>query len=352
MGNRGRRILNWKILLVAILLLAITGGGYWAYQTYQKVFGPSVDLPRQQVDFYIPSEADYNDVKSKLYQNNLIADTSAFTMVAKWMKYLNHINPGRYAIKDGMSHKELVELLRSGKQKPIKFTIHRIRYKPELAGLTGSHLEADSSKVLKLANDSNYVDKFGFNTEDFLAMIIPNTYKFYWNTSAREFYNRMHTEYQKFWTQERIKKADAINLTKREVIILASIVQEESNKQEEWPTIAGVYLNRLKRGWKLQADPTLKYLVEDREEVNRIYNKDKTIQSPYNTYQNKGLPPGPIVVPQIQAIDAVLNAEDHEYMYFSAKADLSGYHHFSKTLREHINRANEYQRALNKRNIY
>ncbi|PSR04625.1 MAG: endolytic transglycosylase MltG [Bacteroidetes bacterium SW_10_40_5] len=203
-----------------------------------------------------------------------------------------------------------------------------------------------------MANDSNYVSKFGFSMENFLAMIIPNTYEFYWNTSAREFYNRMHKEYKKFWTEERINKAEAINLTKQEVIILASIAQQESNKQEEWPAIAGVYLNRLKSGWKLQADPTLKYLVEDREKVNRIYDKHKTIQSPYNTYQNKGLPPGPIVVPQIQAIDSVLNAKDHEYMYFSAKADLSGYHHFSKTLREHINHANEYQRALNKRNIY
>jgi UPF0755 protein len=203
---------------------------------------------------------------------------------------------------------------------------------------------------MQLMNNDSLARQYGFNTENFYSMFIPNTYEIWWNTSAEKFFERMHTEYSKFWTEERLNKAKAINLSPNEVSILASIVKGEAMHNDEMPKIAGLYLNRLERGILLQADPTVIFAAQDFT-IRRVLNKHLAIPSPYNTYLNKGLPPGPITLPSIASIDAVLNFQKHEYIYMCAKDDFSGYHNFAKTMTEHLINARKFQHALNERNI-
>jgi UPF0755 protein len=280
-----------------------------------------------------------------------IRNRKVLEWVAKKKNYPVFVKPGKYVIDRSLSNNELVNILRGGKQTPVKITFTNIRTLNEIAGKIGGQIEADSAQIIAFFSDpENYKDD-GFRKEDVISVFIPDTYEFYWNTSSGRLYSRMLREYKKFWDKERVKKSKEIGLNPAEVSTLASIVDQEATKQDEKPRIAGVYLNRLKRGIPLQADPTIKFALNDFT-INRILYKHLEIDSPYNTYKYAGLPPGPIGCPSIDGIDAVLNAEKHEYLYFAAKADFSGYHNFSRTLSEHNRYASQYQRELNKRKIF
>ncbi len=249
-----------------------------------------------------------------------------------------------------MSNNELINLLRSGKQEPVTLIIRGFRNYNYLAGYVSKKLEVDSVDIVNAFEDELLAKKYGFNVNTFITIVIPNTYQFFWNTSAEDFIDRMAKEYKKFWTTERLQKATSIGLTQSDVSILASIVQMETNKIDEMSLIAGVYINRLKKNMALQADPTVIFAHNDFT-IKRVLNKHLEIDSPYNTYKYIGLPPGPICIPYPHSIDAVLNYSKHNFLYFCAKDDMSGYHVFARTLQEHLNNARKYQKKLNELNI-
>jgi UPF0755 protein len=261
------------------------------------------------------------------------------------------IKPGRYVIDKYLSYNQLINIFRGGKQTPIRITFSNIRTINDIAGKIGGLIEADSTEIASFFADPDNYESDGFSKENVISVFIPDTYEFYWNTGARKLYNRMLREYRNFWTNERIRKSGEIGLKPVEVSVLASIIDQEVLKQDEKPRIAGVYINRLKRGMPLQADPTIKFAINDFN-LNRILYKHLEIDSPYNTYKHAGLPPGPIGCASVNGIDAVLNAEKHDYLYFAAKPDFSGYHNFSRSLAEHNRYANQYQKELNRRRIF
>jgi UPF0755 protein len=249
-----------------------------------------------------------------------------------------------------MSNKQIITKLRSKQQDPVKLVFNNIRVKEELAGHISEQLETDSVSLLRLLNDADYLKKFGFTTDNIISMFIPNTYEVYWDIAPEKFMEKMHKEYLAFWTDKRKARLTEIRLTELEAITMASIVEKETNQNDEKPDVAGVYMNRLHDGWLLQADPTLVYALGDFS-IKRVLNVYKTIDSPYNTYKYFGLPPGPICLPSISSIDAVLNFRQHQYMYFCAREDFSGYHNFAVTMNEHLLNAAKYQQALNQKGI-
>jgi len=286
-----------------------------------------------------------------LSENGLLINANSFEWLAKQKKYTSNIKAGRYKINRALNNNDLVNLLRSGKQTPIKVTFNNLRNKEQLAGRIASQIEADSLSIINYITDTTFLNKLQLTTDNVACLFIPNTYEFYWNTSVEGFVNRMVKEYSSFWNSSRKKKAAAIKLNYYQVSALASIVEKEQNiKRDERPDIAGLYLNRLKKRMKLESDPTLIFALNDFT-IKRVLNKDKKVDSPYNTYKHKGLPPGPICIPSINAIDAVLNASDHKYIFMCAKEDFSGYHNFAKTYAKHLINARRYQKALNKRKI-
>lgn len=342
---------SWKKPVAIILVILVCLGGASAWELYSIIYRPNVGLSQDKEFFYIPTGSTFQDVSNALVQQGIIHSQTTFDWVSEQKKYKLNVKPGRYRLKDGMSNNELVNLLRAGLQEPVMLTFNNVRFKEDLAGKVGKFIEADSTEIIDLLNNSSFVQSYGFNTTTFLTIFLPNTYEFWWNTSAEQFVERMAAEYKTFWTAERKQKAKALGLTQSEVSILASIIQKETNKADEKPTVAGVYYNRLKKGMLLQADPTLVYANRDFT-ARRVLNKHKLIDSPYNTYKYKGLPPGPICLPSIESIDAVLNVKSHNYLYFCAKPDGSGYHSFACTYNEHLQNAREFQRELNKRKVY
>ncbi len=332
------------LITVCILLVIAILAGYWLYNRAMK---PNVTTPDQK-DFslYIPTGAEFGQVKDSLYANNLIHDHSAFEWIADKKDYPEHVKPGRYILTNGMSNNQLVNTLRGGLQTPVKVTFNNMRDVKMLAGRIGAQIEADSASIASYLDNPQTLEQLGFNAQTIPAMFLPNTYEFYWNTSAEKYVEKMKGEYDKYWTAERLNLAKSIGLSPVQVSILASIVNKETNKTDEMARIAGVYLNRLKSGWLLQADPTLVFAVGDFE-LKRVLNVHKEVESPYNTYKYAGLPPGPICIPSLESINAVLHAEKHNYYYFCAKEDFSGYHNFAKTLTEHNRNAQRYQKALN-----
>jgi UPF0755 protein len=341
----------WKRITAIVVVIIVCLGGVSAWELYSMIYRSNVGFKADEKYFYIPTGSGFQDVSNALVQQGIIVNQTTFDWVSEQKKYKLNVKPGRYLLENGMSNNELVNLLRSGNQEPVMVTFNNVRFKEDLAGKVGKFIEADSTQVINLLNSNSFVSKYGFNTTTFLTIFLPNTYEFWWNTSAEQFVERMTTEYKKFWTAERKQKAKILGLSQSEVSILASIVQKETNKTDEKPTVAGVYLNRLKKGMLLQADPTLVYANRDFE-ARRVLNSHKAIDSPYNTYKYKGLPPGPICLPSIESIDAVLNAKSHNYLYFCAKADNSGYHSFASTYSQHIQNAREFQRELNRRKVY
>ena len=344
-----------KIFFFLILLLVLGVAGYLVFNHYyNKIYGPSVSLNEDSTYFHIPTGSDFDDVKARLHDKGIVKDTAGFGFVARWMNYPNHIYPGRYLIEDKMSNRALITKLRKPDKSPVRLVIGSFKTIEELTSYAGKKLELDSVKLLELLNDEKYIAKYGFNKTDIKCMFIPDTYEFYWNTSASEFLEKLHKEYREFWNTARRQKAKAQGLNPKEVHILASIVQSESSMRAEWDTIAGVYLNRLKIGMALQADPTLKYILHQRgqTDIKRILNKHKDLNSPYNTYKYPGLPPGPLVMPEIPAIEAVLDPAEHNYKYFVAKPGNQKGHRFSTSLQQHNRYAREYRQYLNEQKIY
>jgi UPF0755 protein len=348
--KRRRKSSVSKVLLITILVLLIGLAGV-AYQLYVIVLKPNTWVPDGiEQAIYIRTGSDYNDLLTTLYGSGLVINRKTFEWLADKKKLPGSVKPGKYLITEGMNNNELINILRSGAQQPVQMIFNNIRTKEELAKTISLQIEADSSGIILLLNDTTFLRNLGYNPDNVLAMFIPNTYEVYWTTDSREFINRMFLESNKFWNAERQRKAEGIGLTPVQVSILASIVEKETTRVSEMPTMAGVYTNRLKFGWRLQADPTVVYAWGDFS-IQRVLNIHKQIESPYNTYLNFGLPPGPICIPSIAAIDAVLNRENHSYMFFCAKDDFSGYHEFARTHEQHAINANKYRRALDALNI-
>lgn len=342
--------LNNKYFYISVITLAVITLLVFGLNYYNRMFRSNVELKKDKF-LFISTGSDFSVVLDSIKKNNLVVNIESFIKTANALGYTNRVKPGCYRFKPGMSNRVIVRMLITAMQSPVKVTFNNVRTPEQLAGKISNQIEADSLSILRLFKKSDTADSYGFNEKTFLSMFIPNTYQFYWNTDAKSFFDRMKKEYNQFWNKERDEKANAIGLKREEVATLASIVEEESNKRDERARIAGVYINRIKKGMPLQADPTVKFALGDFS-IKRILTKHLEVKSPYNTYKNIGLPPGPICCPSISSIDAVLNFEVHQYLYFCAKDDFSGYHVFAKTLAEHNRNASAYQKALNKERIY
>lgn len=336
-----------KILIILFAVLLIIAAGI-AYQLYGYIFKPNVV---KDAVILIRTGSTFDDVAISFQDQKILQNYKAFRWVSKKKDYTYNIKPGRYELKIGMNTNDIVNKLRNGHQDAVNVIFNNIRTFPELAGKVATYFEADSVSFLSEFLNEDNLDKFHFTRNTFQSMFVPNTYQMYWTAKPSQFVERMKKEYDKFWNSERTRKADSLGMSKIEVSILASIVQEETNKKSEKPIVAGVYLNRLRQGMLLQACPTVKYAVGDFT-LRRITTAMTEIDSPYNTYRNSGLPPGPITFPEISSIDAVLNATHHDYLFFCAKDDFSGYNDFSRTLSEHNRKAARYQNALNQQRIW
>ncbi len=342
-----------KIAGLALFLIVLVTGLFF-YGKIQSVTQSNVLVNADSPEaFYIPSGSTSEDVINILLNGDYVSTAENLEWLFEQKNYKGgNVVPGKYTLKPGWTNNELVNHLRAGRGKQeVKVQFNQIRTKEDLAGRLTRNIEADSTSVAAWLNNSDSIAKFGFNKNTIISMFIPNTYNMDWNTSTHQLMKRMGKEFKKFWTQERVTKAKAMNMTQSEVVTLASIVYWETKLEKDMPKVAGVYVNRLKIGMPLQADPTLIFAAGDFS-IKRVLNKHKEIDSPYNTYKYAGLPPGPILIPPSQYVDAVLNHEKHKYLYFVAKEDFSGESYFAKTLSQHNIYANRFRKALNERGIY
>ena len=340
-------------ILVVIAILGIVALAGFSYYIYDVIFSPNTAFSEEKVNVYIPTGSDYSEVRDQL--EPLVDNIAEFDQVAKRKGYTANIKAGRFILKKGMNNNEMINVLRS-RNIPVWVTFNNQERLENLAGRVAVQIEADSTELLQAMRDSEFLAANNFNENNALSMYLPNKYEFFWNTSAEEFRERMMKEYDRFWTAEKLQKAEEIGLTPHEVMVVASIVQKETAKVDERPRVAGVYMNRLNNGWKLDADPTVIYALKDKLQdfdtvIKRVLYKDLKIDSPYNTYLYKELPPGPISMPDISSINAVLNYEDHDYFYFVVDVENFGYHKFSKTLSQHNINKREYVRWINKQKI-
>jgi UPF0755 protein len=331
------------LVIIGVILLAFTGVNY-----YYKYFGPNVTGKQQYL--YIHTGATYTDVIKTIQEQDMVKDTVTFNWAANNMNYAHRVKPGRYRLKAGMSNRALINMLASGTQQPVALEFHGLRQKEQFAGFVAKKIEPDSASIINLLDSASYVAKYGFTTDNVYTMFMPNSYQLYWNTSPDKFFKKMYANYEKFWTPERKQKATALNLTPQEVSVLASIVDAEALHDDEMPAIAGLYLNRLKKGIKLDADPTVIFALNDFT-IKRVLNRYLSYNSPYNTYLHAGLPPGPIMMPSVNAVKAVLDPQKNDYLYMCAKADFSGYHAFATNVADHLVNAHKFQQMLNERNI-
>nr|WP_315223289.1 endolytic transglycosylase MltG [uncultured Flavobacterium sp.] len=328
-----------SLTAVAVISLLIIYG----FVLISKIFSSNTKFEEKEVYVYVPTDANYTDVKKIL--EPYIKNFENFELVASKRDYPENVKSGRFLLKKDMNNMDLVRAMRSNV--PVKLAFNNQERLENFAGRVGSEIEADSLSLIKAIKDPVFLKENGFNEENVFAMFIPNTYEVYWNTSAEKFRDKMIKEYHNFWTEERIEKAKKQGLTPVEATILASIVHKESVKKDERPRIAGVYLNRLRLEMPLQADPTVIYALKLRandfdQVIKRVFYNDLIMKSPYNTYVNVGLPPGPIAMPDITALEAVLNPEKNDYIYFCASVERFGYHEFAATLPEHNINAKKY----------
>ena len=338
-----------KKVLLGIVLVVIVVAGLLGFNYYQKVFGTSVT----KTGFvYIKSSDQLEDLSSSL--KDFVNNQDDFLWVAD-MKKFSKVKGGKYQLKEGMSNNDLVNLLRSGNQTPVKVSFNNQNTLQDLAGRIAVQIEADSTSLVEAFTNADFLKQKGISEAQMLGYFIPNTYELFWNTSAEKFRDRMFKEYNRFWNENRLKKAKVLKMTPEEVMTLASIVMKETPKAVEQPRVAGLYLNRMKIGMPLQADPTIIYILKQIHGqdfvVKRVLKKDLKIKSPYNTYLNRGVPPSLIAMPDISAIDAVLNYERHDYLYMCVNVDKLGYHAFASSLKQHGKNARKYQRWLNQQGI-
>ncbi|MFN8276541.1 MAG: endolytic transglycosylase MltG [Chitinophagales bacterium] len=332
--------------LFIIVLLALAAGflGYVVF--LQNNMAPSSTRPVLN----IPTGSDFNTVLQLMKERHLLKSTRTFACIAKWRGYDRAVKPGHYVFNRTMSNRELVNMLKSGNQTPVKLVIYNIRTPQEFAGLLGRTLELDSNDVLKHFSNPTFCNERGVDTDAVLSLFVTDNYELFWNVGWEGFLDKMEAARNRFWQGERMAKAAKLGLQQNEIVTLASIVEKECIFDKELPTVAGVYLNRLKIGMPLQADPTLLYALRDFS-ARRVWNYHKNYDSRYNTYLHAGLPPGPICTPRKKSIDAVLNYETHDYLYFCANPDLSGYSIFSKTLDEQNRVAKMYRDKVNKMGV-
>lgn len=342
--KQSKRNIIAGILLFFVLLIASVG--IWGYRL---AWVPNF-MPKETVYIYIGKDKKFTDLCRQLQDSANCSRIGSFIQLAGMLKYQANMRTGRYTVSPGMSNLELLNDLRRGHQVATRLTFNNIRFKEDIAERLDEQLMLDKEELLALLNDSAYCDSLGFTTETITSLFIPNTYEVYWNIPADKLMQRMKREYNTFWTDARLEKAKAIGLTPAEVATLASIVEEETAESDEYPIVAGLYLNRLHRGIPLQADPTVKFAVGDFT-LQRILFEHLEIDSPYNTYKYAGLPPGPLRIPTIKGMDSVLNYMKHNYLYMCAKDDFSGRHNFAATLAEHNRNANRYRAELNRRKI-
>lgn len=340
-----------KKALVVLVLLALVAGGYFAWHAWKEIFGPGVEFKAGERVLLIPDGADLDQVLDSLQAGGIINDEKTFRWVAGRKKYADRVRPGRYVVPAGMSMNNLLNKLRNGEQDPVRITFTNIRNIPQLAGQVSKYIQADSLAVLQAMLAPETARRLGFRRETIISLFLPNTYEVWWTVKPDELIDRFATEYKRFWTADRQAAARALGLSQSEVSTLASIVQAETGKASDAPMIASVYLNRLRIGMPLQADPTLKFAL-GLDSLNRVLHTDMRVDSPYNTYVHAGLPPGPINLPEPRFIDAVLHPAQSDYLYFCAREDLSGYSNFTRTYEQHLVNARRYQQALNKRGIY
>lgn len=342
-----------KKILLGIVFIGLAISAYFAYYVYNAMFVSNTSFNNNVAYVHVPTNGTYTDVRERLLP--LLKNIETFDALAKQKKYTSNIKAGRYAIKKGMNNNDIINSIRSNNI-PVKVSFNNQESLEKLAGRISAQIEADSISLINAMTDASFLEQNDFNLATSLGMYIPNSYEFFWNTSAEQFRDRMLKEYNRFWNESRKAKAQALNLSLNQVIALASIVHEESKAVDEQPRIAGVYLNRLRIGMPLQADPTLKFAAYQLPQykntiIKRVLNVHKEIDSPYNTYKYLGLTPGLIAMPDVSAIDAVLNYEKHDYLYFVADAKRLGYHKFSKTLAQHNMYAREYHQYLSSQGI-
>ncbi|MFD1063663.1 endolytic transglycosylase MltG [Winogradskyella litorisediminis] len=342
-----------KKILWAIALIGLVIFGYFAFYIYNAMFSPNTNFEEEETYIYISNDDTYQNVRTQLIP--ILDDIDSFDALATQKKYTSNVKSGKFKIKKGMNNNEIINSIRS-KNIPVKLSFNNQASLEALAGRIASQIDADSTNLLEAMTDEKFLKSSGFKKETALGMYLPNSYQIFWNTSANKFVERMKSEYDKFWTPNRVAKAKALNFTKDEVMALASIVYEESKQKSEQPRVAGVYINRLKIGMPLQADPTIKFAAYQLPKykntiIKRVLNVHKDIESPYNTYKYRGLPPGLITMPDLSAIDAVLNYEKHDYLYFAADPKKPGFHRFAKSLSQHNNNARAYHQYLDQQGI-
>lgn len=328
-----------KILLV-LFLIALLIGGYAAWQ----IFGATIQTPKEGY-FYIKTGTAYPALQKQLETENIIKSNFFFDKIASRSGLDKNVKPGRYKVKNGMSLINFVKMLKRGAQEPVNLVITKLRTKENLARLLGNKFEADSVSVYKFLTNNDSLAPYKVDTNTVMTLVMPNTYQVYWTQTIPEILKRLQTEANKFWTEDRKKKAANLNLSKEEVYTMASIIEEETNKTKDKSLIASVYLNRMAKGMRLEADPTVKYAMRNFALTRILYGHLK-YPSPYNTYQNKGLPPGPISTATAETIDAVLDAPKTDYIFFVAKPDFKGFSNFAATYPEHLKFAKAYQLAL------
>jgi UPF0755 protein len=343
----------FKKILLAIALIGLLVCAYFAYFVYNAMLAPNTKFDNEEAYVFISNNDTYDDVKAQL--EPLLKHINTFDALAKRKKYVENVKAGKYRITKGMTNNDIINSIRS-KNIPIKLSFNNQNSIEDLAGRIAFQIDADSVSLVNAMKDSVFYEQNGFTDATSLGMYLPNSYEVFWNTDAEAFRDRMLKEYNRYWTDARVEKAKSIGLNRDEVMTLASIVHEESKEASEQPRIAGVYINRLKNNWPLQADPTLKFAAYQLPQykntvIKRVLNVHKEINSPYNTYKNAGLPPGLIAMPDMSAIEAVLNYEKHDYFYFAADAKKPGFHKFAKTLAQHNQNAREYQQYLSQQGI-
>ncbi len=336
---------GWWYVLGGVLCLGLASVPL--YRLWEYYWGRAVD---GDAVVQIPTGSRFEALLDSLGARRVLHDSLLFVKLARARDLDMLVRPGSYQLREGMSYASLINMLKSGRQTPVRVTFHNVRSTDRLAGLLARKLEPDSLAFLQAFDNDSLIHSLGFSSATLLGMFIPNTYEFYWTVTPEAFMKRMKREYDRFWNEDRTAKLARCGLSREEVSTLASIVYEETKNTAEMPRIAGVYINRLRRGMPLQADPTVKYAVGDFT-LRRVLLRHLKVDSPYNTYKYPGLPPGPICMPSIAALDAVLNFEAHDYLYFCAKEDLSGTHNFARTLAEHNRNAQAYARALDRLKI-
>lgn len=340
---------NFKVGAFITMAVITTTFTFYFWQIFKT---PNLQMEKpQSFVLYIPRGATYETVMDSLKKHEVINDQVSFRFVAKLLNYPERVKAGRYEIKPNSTNKTVLDKLREGNQDAVRLTFNNIRLKDDLIERIGPKFEFGQAEFREALASPEVCQKYGFDTTTIMSMFLPNTYDIYWNVGTERFLDRMHSEYKKFWTDERLAKAKSINLTPVEVSTLASIVEEEqARKKDERPRVAGMYINRLNSDMPLQADPTVKFALRDFG-IKRILTAQLMTPSPYNTYRYPGLPPGPIRLPDQVSLDAVLNYEKHNYTYMCAKADLSGYHAFADNYADHMANARLYQAELNRLKI-